>query len=160
MYQAKAVDGDSYRHFKPEMQDVVVKALALRADLKAAIAAQELTLAYQPIIDLRTGETSGCEALLRWEHAVRGTVSPATFIPVAEESGLIVALGRWVLERACEDAVSFQRAGPARPAILGLGQHLGAATAPHGDRRGGARGACARVALTPAASCSKSPRAC
>ena len=111
MYQAKAADGDSYRHFKPEMQDVVVKALALRADLKAAIAAQELTLAYQPIVDLLTGEISGCEALLRWEHPVRGTVSPATFIPVAEDSGLIIALGRWVLERACEDAVSFQQAG-------------------------------------------------
>ena len=111
MYQAKAAEGDSYRHFKPEMQDVVVKALALRADLKAAIAAQELTLAYQPIIDLRTGAISACEALLRWEHPVRGTVSPATFIPVAEDSGLIVALGRWVLERACEDAVSFQQAG-------------------------------------------------
>ena len=111
MYQAKAADGDTYRYFKPEMHEVVVKQLALRADLKAAIAAQELTLVYQPIIDLRTGGISGCEALLRWEHPVRGTVSPATFIPVAEESGLIIALGRWVLERACEDAVTFQAAG-------------------------------------------------
>ena len=112
MYQAKAADGDTYRYFKPEMHEAVVKALALRADLKAAIEAQELTLAYQPIIDLRTGAISGCEALLRWEHPQRGTVSPATFIPVAEESGLIIALGRWVLERSCEDAVTFQHAGP------------------------------------------------
>ena len=112
MYQAKAADGDTYRYFKPEMQDAVVKALALRADLKAAIAAQQLTLVYQPIIDLATGGISGCEALLRWEHPVRGTVPPATFIPVAEESGLIIALGRWVLQRACEDAVTFQEPGP------------------------------------------------
>ena len=112
MYQAKAADGDTYRYFKPEMHEAVVKALALRADLRAAIEAQELTLVYQPIIDLQTGAIGGCEALLRWEHPVRGTVPPTTFIPVAEESGLIIALGRWVLERACEDAVTFQQSGP------------------------------------------------
>ena len=87
---------------EPEMHDTVVTQLALRADLKAAIAADELTLAYQPIFDLETDEIAGCEALLRWEHAVRGSVSPATFIPVAEDSGLILPLGRWVLERACD----------------------------------------------------------
>ncbi len=112
MYQAKAADGNTFRHFRPEMQETVVEQLALRADLKAAIAANELTLAYQPIFDLETDEITGYEALLRWEHAVRGNVSPATFIPVAEDSGLIVPLGRWVLERACEDAVSFQRDDP------------------------------------------------
>jgi diguanylate cyclase (GGDEF)-like protein/PAS domain S-box-containing protein len=113
MYQAKAADGDTYRYFKLEMHDAVVKQLALRADLKAAIAADELTLAYQPIFDVASGEISGSEALLRWEHDVRGTVSPATFIPVAEDSGLIIPLGRWVLERACHDAVDFQHAAPA-----------------------------------------------
>ena len=105
-------DGNTFRHFKPGMQEAVVAQLALRADLKAAIAAKELTLAYQPIFDLETGEISGYEALLRWEHPVRGSVSPATFIPVAEDSGLIVPLGRWVLERACEDAVAFQKDDP------------------------------------------------
>ena len=83
----------------------MVKQLELRADLKAAIAADELTLAYQPIFDLATGEIAGYEALLRWEHATRGNVPPPTFIPVAEDSGLIVPLGRWVLRRACQDAV-------------------------------------------------------
>jgi diguanylate cyclase (GGDEF)-like protein/PAS domain S-box-containing protein len=112
MYQAKAADGNTFRHFKPEMHDTVVTQLALRADLKAAIAADELTLAYQPIFDLETDEIAGCEALLRWEHAVRGSVSPATFIPVAEDSGLILPLGRWVLERACGDAVTFQQGDP------------------------------------------------
>jgi diguanylate cyclase (GGDEF)-like protein/PAS domain S-box-containing protein len=110
MYQAKAAGGNTYRYFKPEMQASVVSQLELRRDLKAAIGAEELTLAYQPIFDLATGEISGYEALLRWVHAVRGNVSPATFIPVAEESGMIIALGRWVLERACRDAVAFQKA--------------------------------------------------
>jgi diguanylate cyclase (GGDEF)-like protein len=112
MYQAKAADGNAFRHFKPEMHETVVKQLALRADLKAAIAANELTLAYQPIFELETDEITGYEALLRWEHAVRGSLSPATFIPVAEDSGLIVPLGRWVLQRACEDAMAFQQDGP------------------------------------------------
>ena len=86
MYQAKGVGGNTFRHFKPEMHERVVKQLALRTDLRAAVEAEELTLAYQPISDLGTGEIVGYEALLRWEHAVRGTVSPATFIPAAEES--------------------------------------------------------------------------
>jgi diguanylate cyclase (GGDEF)-like protein/PAS domain S-box-containing protein len=112
MYQAKAAGGDTYRYFKPEMQAAVVEALELKADLKAAIEADQLTLAYQPIFDLRTDEISGYEALLRWEHARRGAVSPASFIPVAESTGLIVPLGQWVLDRACRDAVTFQRAAP------------------------------------------------
>jgi EAL domain-containing protein (putative c-di-GMP-specific phosphodiesterase class I) len=110
MYQAKAEGGNSYCHFRLEMHDNVVEQLALRADLKAAVAAGELTLAYQPIFDVATDESRGCEALLRWQHPVRGTVSPATFIPIAEDAGLIVPLGRWVLQRACRDAVSFQQA--------------------------------------------------
>jgi diguanylate cyclase (GGDEF)-like protein/PAS domain S-box-containing protein len=107
MYQAKATDGNTFRHFKPEMHETVVSQLALRAELKAAIAANELTLVYQPIFDLETGEITGYEALLRWEHAVQGSVPPTTFIPAAEDSGLIIPLGRWVLERACADAVAF-----------------------------------------------------
>jgi diguanylate cyclase (GGDEF)-like protein/PAS domain S-box-containing protein len=109
MYEAKTADGNTFRHFRPEMHETVVEQLALRADLKAAIAADGLTLAYQPIFDVRTGAITGYEALLRWEHAVRGSVPPAVFIPVAEDSGLIVPLGRWVLARACQDAVAFQR---------------------------------------------------
>ncbi len=108
MYQAQTTDGNTFSHFRLEMQETVVAQLALRADLKAAIAANELTLAYQPIFNLEADEIRGYEALLRWQHPVRGNVSPAMFIPVAEDSGLIVALGRWVLERACDDAASFQ----------------------------------------------------
>jgi len=112
MYQAKTANGNAFRHFRPGMQETVVAQLELRADLKAAVAANELTLAYQPIFDLEVDEITGYEALLRWEHPVRGSVSPATFIPVAEDSGLIVPLAHWVLERACEDAVSFQKDDP------------------------------------------------
>jgi diguanylate cyclase (GGDEF)-like protein len=112
MYQAKADNGNGYRHFKFEMQEALVKQLALRAELKAAIADEQMTLAYQPVFDLPTGEIAGYEALLRWQNPLRGEVSPATFIPVAEESGLIITLGGWVLRRACADAVSFQPAGP------------------------------------------------
>jgi diguanylate cyclase (GGDEF)-like protein/PAS domain S-box-containing protein len=110
MDQAKTGDGNTYRHYKLEMHETVARQLALRADLTAAVANEELTLAYQPIFELATGEIVGYEALLRWEHARRGTVSPAIFIPVAESSGLIIPLGRWVLDHACHDAVSFERA--------------------------------------------------
>jgi EAL domain-containing protein (putative c-di-GMP-specific phosphodiesterase class I) len=115
MYQAKAADGNTFRHFKPEMHETVVGQLALRADLKAAMAGNELTLAYQPIFDVATDEITGYEALLRWDHATRGSVPPATFIPVAEDSGLIVPLGRWALGRACDDAAAFQHDDPDAP---------------------------------------------
>ena len=115
MYQAKAARGNTFRHFRPAMHEAIVDQLALRADLKAAIAAAELTVAYQPIFDLKTGAISGYEALLRWEHAERGSVPPSTFIPVAEDSALIIPLGLWVLNRACEDAVAFQLADAREP---------------------------------------------
>src|SRR4029077_6570111 len=92
VYQAKADNGNGYRHFKSEMQEAVVKQLALRADLKAAIADEQMTLVYQPVFELAGDEIVGYEALLRWQHPLRGAVSPVSFIPVAEESGLIVAL--------------------------------------------------------------------
>jgi len=69
------------------MHDAVVEQIALRADLKAAFAANELTLAYQPMFDLASGEIAGYEALLRWEHAVRGSVPPSSFIPIARNPG-------------------------------------------------------------------------
>jgi diguanylate cyclase (GGDEF)-like protein/PAS domain S-box-containing protein len=112
MYQAKAARGNAYLHFKPAMHEAIVEQLVLRAELKAAIAAEELTLAYQPIFDLQTGEISGYEALLRWESAEHGTVPPSTFIPIAEDSGLIIPLGRWVLNHACKEAVALRPADP------------------------------------------------
>jgi diguanylate cyclase (GGDEF)-like protein len=114
MYEAKNAGGDTHRYYAAEMHANAVGQLELCADLKAAIELDELTLAYQPIFDLETDEISGYEALLRWEHEERGTITPAVFIPVAEDSGLIVPMGRWVLAQACRDAVSFQRACPDR----------------------------------------------
>jgi diguanylate cyclase (GGDEF)-like protein/PAS domain S-box-containing protein len=112
MYEAKSAGGDSFRYFNPEMHASVLEALELRAELKRAIGSEELSLAYQPIFDLGTDAIVGYEALLRWERAGHGIVPPATFIPVAEDSGLIVPLGRWVLQRACRDAVGFQQVAP------------------------------------------------
>ena len=120
MYEAKHCGGDTYRYFAPEMYAALVEQVDLRADLKAAIDGGELRLVYQPIFDLRTNEISGCEALLRWEHPYRGTVSPGVFIPVAEASGLIVPIGRWVLRRACSDAAAFQRTCPDRKRTMAV----------------------------------------
>jgi EAL domain-containing protein (putative c-di-GMP-specific phosphodiesterase class I) len=99
----------------------VVAELDLGAELRAAIDAEELTLAYQPIFDLATGEIEGYEALSRWEHSSLGTIAPGTFIPLAEDCGLIVPLGRWVLQQACSDAAALERAQPeARPRCMSV----------------------------------------
>jgi diguanylate cyclase (GGDEF)-like protein/PAS domain S-box-containing protein len=115
MYQAKTSGGDAYRYFKAEMYADLTEQLELRAELKAAIDRDELTVVYQPVFSIHTREIVGYEALSRWEHPTRGTISPDSFIPVAENSGLIVALGCRVLERACSDAVIFQRKCPSEP---------------------------------------------
>src|SRR6202043_964850 len=109
MYQAKNAGGDTYQLFAHEMHAALVEQLELRAGLKLAIDRDELSLDYQPIFDVVTDEITGYEALLRWRSEQRGSVSPAIFIPVAEDSGLIMPIGRWVLDRACKDAVAFQR---------------------------------------------------
>ena len=111
MYQAKA-HGNTFRHFKPEMHEILVTQLALRTEIKQAIAAKEFSLAYQPIFELETDRIAGYEALLRWNHPVRGSIPPATFISAAEDSGLIIPIGRWVLKRACEDAEAFEQDDP------------------------------------------------
>jgi EAL domain-containing protein (putative c-di-GMP-specific phosphodiesterase class I) len=80
---------------------------ALELDLRTAVANVEFTLNYQPIVNIKSGKIKACEALIRWHHAKRGTVSPTQFIPIAEETGLIVAIGEWVLRRACIDAAEW-----------------------------------------------------
>ena len=94
------------------LRDVVADRLTLAADLSDAIRSDQLTIAYQPQFDLRTGELNGIEALARWHHALRRDVGPATFVPIAEQQGLINELGDWVLRRACHDVADRWRHVP------------------------------------------------
>jgi predicted signal transduction protein with EAL and GGDEF domain len=113
MYRAKASGRGSYALFEPSMQAEVAARLELESDLREAIEQERLTLAYQPIVDLRDGSIVAVEALARWWHPERGHVPPSVFIPSAEESGLILRLGAWVLHRACLDLADIRRGGGA-----------------------------------------------
>jgi diguanylate cyclase (GGDEF)-like protein len=111
MYQAKANGRHSYRFFKPEMNVRAVERQSIEEDLRRALERQEFALHYQPKIDLTTGAITGAEALLRWTHPSRGVVSPVQFVPVAEDCGLILPIGRWVLREACTQARAWVDAG-------------------------------------------------
>ncbi|MGH8581589.1 MAG: putative bifunctional diguanylate cyclase/phosphodiesterase [Gammaproteobacteria bacterium] len=111
MYAAKASSQSAYQLFDPSMRTAAVDRIALRADLERALDLQQLHVAYQPIVDLQTGLIKSAEALLRWRHPTRGAVSPAEFIPIAEQTRFILEIGSWVLERACHDTARLQRSG-------------------------------------------------
>ena len=113
MYRAKASGRGSYALFEPSMQAEVAARQELESDLREAVEHERLTIAYQPIVDLRDGTIVAVEALARWVHPERGEVSPSVFIPSAEESGLILPLGAWVLRRACLDLAGLRRPGGA-----------------------------------------------
>jgi diguanylate cyclase (GGDEF)-like protein/PAS domain S-box-containing protein len=104
LYRAKSDGRGTFRFFEPEMDAKMKVRRALEVDLRKALANGEFELFYQPIVDLQHNELSGFEALLRWRHPERGMVSPAEFIPLAEEIGLITPIGEWVLRKACTDA--------------------------------------------------------
>jgi diguanylate cyclase (GGDEF)-like protein len=107
MYGAKAEGRRTYRFFEPEMDARVKARRTLELDLRRAIAEGGFELNYQPLVNVRDGEVTGCEALLRWRHPERGMISPAEFIPVAEDTGLINPLGEWVLTAACAEAATW-----------------------------------------------------
>jgi diguanylate cyclase (GGDEF)-like protein/PAS domain S-box-containing protein len=104
MYQAKENGRQSYQFFTPAMNARAVERQSIEESLRRALERHEFALHYQPKINLRTGKITGAEALLRWTHPIRGSVSPAQFIPVAEDCGLIVPIGNWVLREACKQA--------------------------------------------------------
>jgi diguanylate cyclase (GGDEF)-like protein len=112
MYLAKREGKGRLRVFERRMHLEAKSRLELRADLEKAIEAAEFELHYQPVVDLADGRFRGVEALVRWRHPVRGLVPPAEFVPLAEEQGLIVALGRWVVEEACLAAAEIDRRLP------------------------------------------------
>ena len=107
MYGAKAGGRRTYRFFEPAMDASAKARLAMEQDLRQALLEGGFEIHYQPVVDLRSDKVTGCEALLRWRHPQRGMISPAEFIPVAEDTGLIVELGEWVLRTACAEAASW-----------------------------------------------------
>ena len=118
MYQAKREGKGCYRVFRDDMHAAAVERMNLDQDLRAAIRDRNLSVYYQPIIDTRTGEVISFEALSRWQHPTRGFISPDTFIPLAEESGLIIELGRAVLDEACRQTRRWHASGlERRPSI-------------------------------------------
>ena len=107
LYRAKADGRGTFCFFRDEMAQVVEARRILELDLRKALANEEFELFYQPLVNLKSGRISTCEALLRWNHPVRGTVSPIDIIPVAEDMGLIVDLGRWILRKACMECMKW-----------------------------------------------------
>ena len=154
MYAAKAGGRRIHRFFEPAMDARAKARLTMEQDLRQALSDGSFELHYQPLLDLASGEVTGCEALLRWRHPERGMISPAEFIPVAEDTGLINELGDWVMQTACAEAAGWPshvrlavnvspvqlKSPDAGVADHGRARRFGPVARPAGDRnhRGGA----------------------
>lgn len=126
MYHAKQEGKDNYQFYKPQLNARAHEMLELERDLRQALNSAQLELYYQPQFDLQQGQLIGMEALLRWTHPERGKIPPSDFIPIAEETGLIVNIGEWVLREACEQVCAWQDEGlvPPRVAVNLSGRQL------------------------------------
>jgi diguanylate cyclase (GGDEF)-like protein/PAS domain S-box-containing protein len=132
MYRAKESGRNRCVLFDEEMRAGAVLRLAVERELRHALDREELALHYQPVINLRTGDVTGLEALVRWQHPKRGLLDPAEFVSIAEDSGLIEPIGRWVQERACRQALAWHELNPdARP--LDVAVNLSARQVAHRD---------------------------
>ncbi len=110
LYRAKADGRGTFCFFREELAQIVEARRVLELDLRKALANEEFELFYQPLVNLKSGKLSTCEALLRWNHPARGTISPVDIIPIAEDMGLIVDLGRWILRKACMECMKWPAA--------------------------------------------------
>jgi diguanylate cyclase (GGDEF)-like protein len=159
MYKAKTSGKGHFQVFHPSMGAAVLERHGLKEELRLAIERHELTLYFQPIVDLDTGQLVAEEALVRWEHPRRGLVGPSEFVPLAEETGLILSLGQYVLEEACRQACRWQArlaADPAGGADVAVHVNLSAVELRDPELVGRSP----RPRSIRAASCSRSPRPC
>ncbi len=124
MYVSKNQGKGRHQLFRPEMHEQVMERLELEADMRKTLGGEDFGLHFQPIVELQTGHISGLEALARWNHPVRGNIPPSTFVPLAEDTGLIVPLGYWVLREACRHAAAWQAEAPASSALLSMTVNL------------------------------------
>jgi diguanylate cyclase (GGDEF)-like protein len=120
MYQAKKQGKDRCEVFEPAMQEAFQASIELEADLRRAVVRHEFELRYQPIVHLTTGEITGVEALIRWRHPQRGVVPPLDFIPLAEETGMIVPIGEWVLREAIRRVAAWNLRRPGNPLTVSV----------------------------------------
>ncbi|WP_022963724.1 putative bifunctional diguanylate cyclase/phosphodiesterase [Halopseudomonas pelagia] len=147
MYKAKSAGRNAYRLFSEEMSADTYARLGMEQDLRQALLRDEFELHYQPIVDMQDGRLVAVEALLRWQHPERGLLGPDTFVQVAEQSGLIVEMGIWVLQQACQQMVAWQ--GEGLPEVL-IAVNLSAVQMHRGDLEQSVRHALERSGMKPA----------